>query len=33
MTVIKDFALALFWSVLAVGVGVGAAVVIAPGSF
>lgn len=33
MTMIYDFALALFWSVLAVAVGTGAAAIIMPGSF
>jgi hypothetical protein len=33
MTTIKDFALALFCSGLAVAIGVGAALIVAPGSF
>jgi hypothetical protein len=33
MTMLKDFAFALFWSVVAVGLGVAAAVVAIPGSF
>lgn len=33
MTILCDFAIALFWSVLAVGVGIVAALIAIPGSF
>jgi Na+/H+-dicarboxylate symporter len=33
MTFLRDFAIALFWSVFAVAIGIGAATVVHPGIF